>query len=81
MSRLLGISIALTGAAHFVAPQVFEPVSRLAFPEDTGQWIKRNGATEVAIGLALAGGRTRKAGVVGLAAYGAWLGSRVLKNR
>ncbi|CRK56040.1 hypothetical protein [Alloactinosynnema sp. L-07] len=81
MSRLLGISLALTGAAHFVVPKAFESVSRMAFPEETGRWIKRNGATELAIGLALTADRTRTAGAVGLVAYGAWLGSRLLKNR
>ncbi|MGH3863210.1 hypothetical protein [Actinokineospora sp.] len=81
MSRLLGLLIAAVGAAHFVAPKVFEPVSAKAFPEDTEQWIYRNGATEVVLGAAVAMKRTRKLGVLGLAVYGGWLGSRVLANR
>ncbi|GAA4435803.1 hypothetical protein ACFQV2_16790 [Actinokineospora soli] len=80
-SRLLGIAIAGTGVAHFVAPGAFEPISRKPFPQDTRRWVLRNGATEVAIGLAIAGARTRKLGVVGLAAYGAWLASRMVAAR
>lgn len=81
MARLLGLAIAAVGAAHFVAPKAFEPVSAKAFPEDTQQWIFRNGVTEVVLGTAVAVRRTRKVGVLGLAVYGAWLGSRVLANR
>lgn len=78
--RLLGLALAGTGAAHFVAPAAFEPVSRKAFPDDTRRWVLRNGATEVAIGLAIAGSRTRTVGVVGFAAYGAWLAFRTLSR-
>ena len=80
-TRLLGLALAGTGVAHFVAPAAFEPISRKPFPQDTRRWILRNGATEVAVGLALAGGRTRKLGVVGLAAYGAFLASRMIAAR
>lgn len=76
-----GILLAATGAAHFAAPQVFEPVSAAAFPEDTRSWVYRNGATELAIGLAVAGRRTRKLGLAAFAGYGAWLGSRIVANR
>ncbi len=52
--RAAGIVLAATGAAHFAAPKAFEPISRLPFPQDTQAWIKRNGATELALGVALA---------------------------
>ncbi|MDV6011862.1 hypothetical protein [Haloechinothrix sp. LS1_15] len=81
ISRIVGLLLAGTGAAHFAAPQAFESVSEAAFPEDTRQWVYRNGATEVALGLALTSSRTRKLGVAGLVAYGGWLASRVLMNR
>ncbi|SDD66649.1 DoxX family protein [Actinokineospora iranica] len=80
-ARVVGLLIAGTGAAHFAAPQVFEPVSAKAFPKDTRQWVYRNGATEIVLGAAVAGRRTRKLGVLGLLAYAGWLGSRVLANR
>ena len=78
--RVLGLVLAGVGAAHFVVPAAFEPVSRKAFPRDTRRWVVRNGVTEVALGLAIAGRRTRRVGVLGLAGYGAWLGARVLRR-
>lgn len=79
--RFAGLALAATGAAHFAAPKAFEPISKLAFPNDTQAWIKRNGATELALGLALTTDRTRKAGLVGVAAYTLWLGARSAYNR
>lgn len=79
--RTAGIALAATGVAHFAAPKVFEPISRLAFPHDTDAWIKRNGATELALGAALTLDKTRKAGLVGTALYAAWLGARTAYNR
>lgn len=79
--RTIGLMLAGTGAAHFAAPQLFEPVSKPLFPEDTRQWIYRNGAIELTLGLALTRQKTRKLGVVGLAAYGLWLGSRAAAKR
>ncbi|MBO2453102.1 hypothetical protein J4573_38830 [Actinomadura barringtoniae] len=79
--RTAGIALAATGLAHFAAPKAFEPISKLAFPNDTDAWIKRNGATELALGVALAVDKTRKAGLVGTAVYTAWLGARAAANR
>ncbi|RFU40334.1 hypothetical protein DZF91_17640 [Actinomadura logoneensis] len=79
--RKAGIALAVTGAAHFAAPRLFEPISRAGFPHDTELWIKRNGATELALGLALVPRRTRRAGLVGVAAYFGWLGTRVARHR
>ncbi|MFB4306189.1 hypothetical protein [Actinomadura sp. GTD37] len=79
--RTVGIALAATGAAHFAAPKAFEPISQLAFPQDTQTWIKRNGATELALGVALAVDKTRKAALVGTAVYAAWLGARTAYNR
>ncbi|MFC9973295.1 hypothetical protein ACFVH6_20620 [Spirillospora sp. NPDC127200] len=78
--RAAGLALAATGAAHFAAPQMFEPISKLAFPQDTAAWIKRNGATELALGLALTTEKTRKAGLIGTAVYTAWLGARTAYN-
>jgi len=70
----LGFLVAATGAAHFVAPDVFEDVTKMAFPQDTAEWVKRNGATESAIGVAMMLKPTRKLGVLGLLGYVGWLG-------
>lgn len=69
----VGAGLALVGVAHFVAPQAFEPITKGAFPDDTEKWIKVNGASETAIGAALAVPATRKLGFAGLAAYTGWL--------
>ncbi|MCW2904720.1 MAG: putative secreted protein [Streptosporangiaceae bacterium] len=79
--RNAGVLLAATGAAHFAVPKRFEAVTALAFPENTGQWVYRNGATELALGLALAVPRTRKLGAAGVAAYTAWLGTRARAGR
>ena len=81
MLRLAGLLLAGTGAAHFAAPQVFEPITKTAFPEDTRQWTYRNGAIEVALGLALTTRKTRLLGLAGTAGYGYWLSGRVRANR
>ncbi|TCP57248.1 hypothetical protein EV191_1011201 [Tamaricihabitans halophyticus] len=78
LSRAFGLLLAGTGAAHFAAPQAFESISKTAFPEDTTTWVYRNGATEVALGLALTSRRTRKLGTIGLLGYTAWLGGRFM---
>ena len=77
---LAGLGIAATGAAHFVAPELFRDLTKMAFPNDTEEWIKRNGATELALGLAVALPATRKLGFAGLGAYGAWLGFNGAKS-
>ncbi|MFD0692374.1 hypothetical protein [Actinomadura fibrosa] len=79
--RAAGLVLAATGAAHFAVPKAFEPISKAAFPQDTEAWIKRNGATELALGLAMATDRTRKAGLAGVALYTLWLGARTAANR
>ncbi|GAB2710111.1 hypothetical protein [Nocardia thraciensis] len=77
-ARLFGLGLAGTGAAHFTAPQVFDPLTSVAFPRSTRQWTYSNGFTELVLGLAITLRRTRTLGVVGLIAYTAFLGSRVV---
>lgn len=78
---LIGLLVAATGAAHFAAPATFEQVSKPVFPDDTRDWVMRNGAAEVALGLALVPRRTRKLGILGLFGYTGWLASRVAARR
>ena len=70
----IGFLVAATGVAHFAAPQAFEPMTAKAFPNDTSDWVKRNGAAETGIGLAMMLKPTRTLGVLGLLAYTGWLG-------
>lgn len=76
--RVAGVSLTSAGLAHFVAPKLFAWITRPVFPEDTGQWVKVNGAAETGIGLALLDRRTRTAGVIGALVYVAHLGSRAV---
>jgi uncharacterized membrane protein len=69
-----GFLLTALGAAHFAAPEAFEEVTRAAFPENTQEWVKRNGATEAAIGAAMMLKPTRKLGVAALLGYAGWLG-------
>jgi uncharacterized membrane protein len=70
----VGFLLAGLGAAHLAAPEAFEDVTKMAFPENTKDWVLRNGAAETALGVALMIKATRKIGVVGLLGYTGWLG-------
>lgn len=69
-----GLLLTGVGAAHFVVPEFFESVTKLAFPVDTAEWVKRNGGAEVGLGLAMVLPPTRKLALLGLAGYTGWLG-------
>jgi hypothetical protein len=81
MLRIAGILLAGTGAAHLAAPQLFEPIAKTAFPENTREWTYRNGAIEIGLGLALTSRKTRILGLLGSAGYAVWLVDRVRANR
>ena len=74
---IAGIGLAATGAAHFVVPDAFRPITEPAFPKDTRTWTYRNGASELVIGTAIAVPATRKVGLVALAGYVGFLAYRV----
>lgn len=76
-----GLALAGTGVAHFVQPSLFEGITESAFPRDIRQHTYTNGGIETAIGLGLAVQKTRKLAVVGLLAYGAYLGVNIARNR
>ena len=71
--RNAGIVLAVTGLAHLVAPKPFELITKPLFPQDTGDWVQRNGVTELALGAAIAVPQTRKVGLAGFAVYVSWL--------
>ncbi|OBF53374.1 hypothetical protein [Mycolicibacterium monacense] len=80
-AKLTGLAIAGTGLAHFVRPQVFEPITVAAFPQNTRRHIYTNGSLETAIGLALAGRKTRKFGLAGLLGYAVYLAGNTVRKR
>jgi uncharacterized membrane protein len=79
MFKLFGTILAGVGVLHFVRPDFFRDITRVAFPENPDAAIQQNGAIETGLGLAIACGKTRKLGFLGLAAYGGWLGFNVSK--
>lgn len=76
--RGAGVSLTASGLAHFVAPRPFEFISKPVFPEDTEKWVRINGASETAIGLAMLERRTRVLGVIGSLVYVVYLGDRAV---
>ncbi|BBY17996.1 hypothetical protein [Mycolicibacterium litorale] len=80
-AKLTGLALAGTGLAHFARPQLFEPITVPAFPQNTRRHIYTNGSIETLVGLALAGRKTRKLGVAGLLGYLAYLAGNTVRKR
>jgi uncharacterized membrane protein len=80
-AMLTGVALAGTGIAHFVAPQMFDSITRPAFPRNTRNFIYVNGGIETAVGLGLAVQKTRKAAVLGLVGYVSYLVANSVRNR
>lgn len=73
-----GLTIALSGVAHFIVPGLFRWITKLIFV-DADRAVRINGASETAIGVAIAVPKTRIVGFVGLGLYSAHLGLSTLK--
>ena len=78
---LAGLALAGTGVAHFAKPELFESVTKSAFPRDTQKHIYIDGGIETAIGLGFAVRKTRRLAVLGLLGYGAYLAVNVVRNQ
>lgn len=81
LAALAGLAVAGVGVSHFVKPELFEDVTKQAFPRDTRKHVYIDGGVETAIGLGLASPKTRRLAVVGLLGYGAYLAGNVVRNR
>ena len=81
VATLVGLSVAGAGIAHFVRPQLFEGITKSAFPRDTERHIKTNGGIETAIGVGLLVPKTRKLAVLGTVGYVAYLAVNSVRNR
>ena len=79
--QLAGLGVAGVGLAHFVRPQMFDSLTRQAFPRNTRQHLYIDGGIETALGLCLAVPKTRKLALVGVIGYGAYLAGNVARNR
>ncbi|WP_395308513.1 hypothetical protein V4U86_24810 [Mycobacterium sp. AMU20-3851] len=80
-ATLAGLSLVGAGLAHFVAPQLFESMTKPAFPRDTDRHIKTNGTIETALGVGLLIPQTRKLAAVGGLGYIAYLGVNAARNK
>ncbi|AIY44934.1 MULTISPECIES: membrane protein [Mycobacteriaceae] len=79
--KLVGLSVAGAGVSHFVKPQLFESITKPAFPKDTQKHIYTNGGIETAIGLGLLLPKTRKLATIGTLGYVAYLAGNAVRNR
>jgi uncharacterized membrane protein len=80
-ASIAGLALAAAGVSHFVVPQVFDGLTKPAFPTNTRQHIYIDGAIETAVGLGLAAQKTRKLALVGLVAYLLYVAGNVVRNR
>lgn len=76
-----GLALAGTGVAHFVVPQLFEGMTKPAFPNNTRQHVYIDGGIETAVGLGLAAKQTRKLAIIGLIGYLLYLTGNAVRNR
>ncbi|CAJ1585811.1 hypothetical protein [[Mycobacterium] wendilense] len=74
LPKIAGLTLAATGVAHFVRPQLFEPITKPLFPRNTQQRIYAHGGIETALGLGLLSAKTRKAALLAGAGYLGYLG-------
>jgi uncharacterized membrane protein len=81
LAKFSGLAIAGVGLAHFTSPQMFEPITKAAFPRNTRQHLYTNGGIETALGLGLSARQSRPLAVVGLIGYLAYLAGNVVRNR
>lgn len=81
VAKLAGLGLAGAGLAHFAGPQLFESITKPAFPRNTRQHIYTNGGIETALGLGLVSRKTRRVAVVGTLGYLAYLAGNAVRNR
>ena len=55
-AKTAGLALAATGLSHFVAPQIYEGMTKAAFPDNTRTHVYVDGGIETVLGLALAAG-------------------------
>jgi uncharacterized membrane protein len=80
-ATVAGLVLAGAGVSHFVAPALYEGLTKPAFPTDTRRHVYIDGAIETAVGLGIASPKTRKPALVGLVAYLLYLAGNVARNR
>lgn len=80
-AKVAGLAVAGIGLAHFTSPQLFEGITKQAFPRNSRQHLFINGGIETALGLGLSARQTRPLAAVGTIGYLAYLAGNVARNR
>jgi len=80
-TRLAGLAVAGIGLSHFTSPQLFDGMTRVAFPRDTRQRVYLHGGVETALGLGLSSAKTRPLAIVGTIGYLVYLAGNAARNR
>ena len=80
-AKFAGLAVAGVGLAHFTSPQLFDGITKQAFPRDSRQHLYINGGIETALGLGLSSRKTRSLATVGTIGYVAYLAGNVARNR
>ena len=80
-ATVAGLVLAAAGLSHYVAPQIYEGMTKAAFPDNTRLHVYVDGGIETAVGLGLAARKTRKFAVLGLLGYLLYLGGNVVRQR
>jgi uncharacterized membrane protein len=81
LAKYAGLGLAAVGLSHFVAPKIYDGMTKLAYPDNTRTHVYIDGGIETVVGLAIAGRRTRKLGLAGLLAYQGLLIAKVVGQK
>jgi uncharacterized membrane protein len=80
-AKFVGLAVAGVGLAHFTSPQLFDGITKQAFPRNSRQHLYINGGIETALGLGLSSRKIRPLATVGTIGYVAYLAGNVARNR
>jgi len=80
-ARLAGLAVAGIGLSHFTSPQLFDGITKQAFPRNSRQHLYINGGIETALGLGLSSAKTRPTAIVGTIGYVAYLAGYPARTR
>jgi uncharacterized membrane protein len=81
LAKFAGLAVAGVGLSHFTSPQLFDGITRSAFPRNTRQRVYLHGGVETALGLGLSSAKTRPLAAVGTIGYLAYLAGNAVRNR
>ena len=81
LAKIAGLAVAGVGLSHFTSPQLFDGITKQAFPRNSRQHLYVNGGIETALGLGLSAAKTRPLAIVGAIGYVAYLAGNAARNR